>query len=204
VIVYVETNFLLELAYRQEKCSSCEEILKLAGDRAVTLALPAFSIAEARVTWQRRALERHAIRDSLQKQIRQISRSEPFRELQDQSQEVMAALVADIDESRERLEKVVWNMESGGIVTIPLTNEIITMARRHEILYSLSPQDALILESVLSHAENKPGLKCFVTQDSRAFANPSVKSELSRHECKVLVNFEDAVGYINNALRPPS
>jgi len=104
VIVYVETNFLLELAYLQERCSSCEEILSLAKAHAITLVLPAFSAAEARGTSHRRASERREFHSLLDKHIREISRSEPFRGLNDQSRDVVAALVAGGKESRERLE----------------------------------------------------------------------------------------------------
>ena len=41
MIVYVETNFLLELAYLQERCASCDEILRLANTGAINLVLPA-------------------------------------------------------------------------------------------------------------------------------------------------------------------
>jgi len=53
VIVYVETNFLLEIAYQQDECESCREILALARQGRVALAVPAFSLIEARQTWLR-------------------------------------------------------------------------------------------------------------------------------------------------------
>jgi len=198
VIVYVETNFLLELAYLQERCGSCEDILQLSKTHQITLALPAFSGAEARATWHRRASERREFHASLQKHIREISRSEPFRGLNDQSRDVVAALVAGGEESRERLEAAIQTIEADGVV-IPLTSEIMTMARWHELGYSLSPQDALVLASVRSHAEKETGVKCFATQDAKGFANPSVYDELSAVDCKVLVNFADAVAFIKNA-----
>ena len=202
MIVYVETNFLLELAYLQERCASCDEILQMAASDRINLILPAFSIAEARATWQRRASERREVHASLQKHIREISRSEPFRSLNEQSREVVAALVAHGEQARERLEEAVQAVERHGTI-VALSSEIVTVARVHEILYSLSPQDALVLESVRSHAEQAAGPKCFITQDVKGFANPSIYDELSRVQCKVLVNFTDAVAYIRSALEPP-
>jgi len=44
MIIYVESNFVLELAYLQEEHESCEEILNLAQEGKIGLVLPAYSI----------------------------------------------------------------------------------------------------------------------------------------------------------------
>ena len=46
MIVYVESNFILELAYLQEDHENCGRILKLAEAGKIQLILPAFAIAE--------------------------------------------------------------------------------------------------------------------------------------------------------------
>jgi len=79
VILYAETNFLLEVAYLQERSESCDAILALARQGSVSLVVPAFSIAEARTTWSVRLAERNVLlRDQLQPLIRQLSRSQQF------------------------------------------------------------------------------------------------------------------------------
>jgi predicted nucleic acid-binding protein len=200
VIVYVETNFLLELAYLQERCESCRAILELARGGAITLALPAVSAAEARATWSRRAADRREFHTALQKHIREISRSEPFRGLVDQSRDVLTALIAGAEESGNRLELAI---EAFGVdaTMIPLTGEIVRIARRYELAYSLTPQDAVVLASVRCHAETHAGQKVVVSQDAKGFAHPTVYDELAAVECKVLVNFDDALAYVRNALR---
>jgi predicted nucleic acid-binding protein len=202
VIVYVETNFLLELAYLQERCESCQAILELASSGAITMALPAISAAEARATWSRRAAERREFHTALQKHIREISRSEPFRELGNQSRDVLAALIASGEESRDRLERSIESLAVNATM-IPLTSEIVAIARWHESAYSLSPQDAVILASVRAHAETHAGQKLFVSQDAKGFAHPTVYDELAAVDCKVLVNFTDALAYVRDALRSP-
>jgi hypothetical protein len=47
VKVYVETNFVLELALEQAQHAECEEILRLAESKSVEIALPAFSFVES-------------------------------------------------------------------------------------------------------------------------------------------------------------
>ncbi|HEX8213826.1 MAG TPA: hypothetical protein VF584_26905 [Longimicrobium sp.] len=54
MIVYAESNFLLELAYLQEEHESCEEILALAESGRIRLLLPAFAVVEARMSGGRR------------------------------------------------------------------------------------------------------------------------------------------------------
>ena len=46
MIVYVESNFVLELAFLQEEYESCLELLHLAESQAMHLVLPAFSVGE--------------------------------------------------------------------------------------------------------------------------------------------------------------
>lgn len=149
-----------------------------------------------------RANERRDFHAALQRQIREISRSEPFRTLIDQSRDVLAALVAGGEESRDRLERTIDRFAASATM-IPLTSDIVAIARWHELAYSLTPQDAVVLASVRAHAETNAGQKVFVSQDAKGFANPTVYDELNAVECKVLVNFTDALAFIMNALRPP-
>lgn len=55
MIVYVESNFVLELAFLQEEHESCEELLSLSKSGDIHLVLPTFSIGEPYETWVRRS-----------------------------------------------------------------------------------------------------------------------------------------------------
>lgn len=46
MIIYVESNFVLELAFLQEQFESCEKILSICEKELGTLIVPAFSLAE--------------------------------------------------------------------------------------------------------------------------------------------------------------
>jgi hypothetical protein len=48
LIVYAETNFVLELALLQEQSASCEQLLAMAEQGTITLAVPAFCIVGER------------------------------------------------------------------------------------------------------------------------------------------------------------
>jgi predicted nucleic acid-binding protein len=205
VIVYVETNFLLEIAFQQESYESCEEILRLASSGSISLVLPACSVAEAYLGWHGINRRRRKFHAELQNHLREMSRSASFRGLVDQYRDVLDALIAGGEESRKRLIAAIASVESEG-ATIPVTALIIFMVGLHEDAYSLSPQDALVLASVKSHAEQRSGPKCFVTKDND-FNKPEIRDELGS-ECEVMMSFADAVAHIKNALRaegePPS
>ena len=200
MIVYVETNFLLELAYLQESCESCEEILQLAESRSISLVLPAFCISEAYLTWRRKNNERQKFHTQLQTYLQELSRSAPFRGLADQYREVMTALIAGSEESRDRLVAAIGRVEAAG-ETIPLTATVIYIAGSYEDAYALSPQDALVLASVKVDAEQRSGSQCFVTRD-RGFDKQKIREELrnERSECKVIFSFGDAVSHVRTVL----
>lgn len=199
MIVYVETNFLLELAYLQEDCESCVELLELAKSGAVSLVLPAFSLAEARLTWDRRSSERNTLQNQLQPIIRQLARSEPFRTLTESSRELLSALGASGETTRLRLEDAISTITSVGTV-LPLTAEITSRARVDELRLDLSPSDAVVYASVMLHLAAAPaGVKCFFNRD-KDFANPSVYDELAAYDCKPFVSFEKGLQFVRSKI----
>ncbi|MBV9496005.1 MAG: DUF4935 domain-containing protein [Acidobacteria bacterium] len=199
MIVYVETNFLLELAYLQEGCDSCKALVALGNSGKITLALPAVCAAEARTTWARRRSDRREFHTALQKHIREISRSKPLRGLIEQSRDLSRALLDSDEDSRRRLEEAIDAVAACGRV-IPLSQQILEMARWHELAFRLSPQDAVVLASVRADAETQGGPKVFVSQDAKGFAFPKVYAELGAVQCKVLVNFSDALARVKNSI----
>jgi predicted nucleic acid-binding protein len=198
VIVYVETNFLLELAFQQESYESCEQILRLASSGSISLVTPGCSVAEAYIAWHGINRRRRQFQVELQNHLREMSRSASYRGVVDQHRDVLDALVAGREESRNRLVAAIASIETDG-TTIPVTALMFAMVALDEEAHSLSPQDGLVLASVKSHAKKNDGPKCFVTKD-KDFNKPAIREELGA-ECEVLMNFDDAVGYIRNALQ---
>jgi predicted nucleic acid-binding protein len=198
VIFYVETNFLLEIAFQQESYESCEEILRLARSGSISLVLPACSVAEGYLGWYGINLRRQKFHAELQNHLREMSRSASYRGIADEYRNVLDALVAGREESRNRLVAAIASIETDG-ATIPVTAPMFAMVALDEEAHSLSPQDGLVLASVKSHARKNDGPKCFITKD-KDFNKPAIREELGA-ECEVLMNFDDAVGYIKNVLR---
>ncbi len=42
--------------------------------------------------------------------------------------------------------------------------------------------------------------KCFLTRNSKDFANPDVYEDLRAHNCKLLIYFDDGYGYVRSAV----
>lgn len=204
MIVYVETNFLLEVAYQQDGCESCRQILMLARQGKLTLIVPAFSLIEARQTWKRRNSERNALQTQLQPVIRQLARSEPFRTVTESSRELLAALLASGEDSRLRLEEAISALIADASV-LPFSTEIAARARQEELTFGLSPSDAVVYATVISHLEKTlPGPKCFLNRDSKGFANPSMDQQLALHDCKLIGSFEQGLAFIQSELTSQS
>ena len=69
MIVYVESNFVLELALLQGEHQSCDSIVSLAESLTIDLAIPAFSLAEPYDVWRRRNGERTELYERLIQQM---------------------------------------------------------------------------------------------------------------------------------------
>jgi predicted kinase len=80
MIVYVESNFVLEIALEQEQSSSAEAILKLAESDTIELAFPSFALSEPFSTIMHRNKERADLHQSLMVTLRQLQRSEPNKQ----------------------------------------------------------------------------------------------------------------------------
>lgn len=63
--IYVETNFVLELALMQEEYQSCENILEICSAGKAHLIVPAFCIAEPFETLVRRGKDRIKLAQNL-------------------------------------------------------------------------------------------------------------------------------------------
>jgi len=72
MIVYVETNFILELAFEQDQHQEANEILKLAESGKIDLVFPGFSISESLSKVTRRSRERDEFHKSLVRELQKL------------------------------------------------------------------------------------------------------------------------------------
>lgn len=198
MIAYMESNFVLELAFLREEHESCINLISLAESKGITLVLPAFSVGEPYEAWVRRAKQRKELANKLTTEIGELSRSKPYQAASQELHQLTALLVRSSDEEKRRLDDALDRiLNTTEIIPIGLTT--IRSAITFQNSRGLSPQDSIVYASILQHLATAPsGPRCFITKNSRDFSNPDIVSELAAYNCRLLTRFSNALGYIQN------
>lgn len=200
MIVYVETNFILELAYLRSTSDNCQRLVDLARESKISLVIPGFALVEARMAWQNIAKRRNRLHSEVRAELAELARSRPLIGIGEQSQTFITALVDTAQADRTRLENAISALAEYAMV-LPIDTESIAGAFQVEGRFGFSPQDALVYASIAAHLPKVPGIaKIFVTQNARDFFIPSVEQELNSHGCKLLTNFESAEAFVLNKI----
>ena len=200
MIVYVASNFLLEMAYVQGEHVSCDQIVTLSEKRKVVLALPALCLGEPYESWVRRSRNRRALLDQFVREIGELSRSQPYSTLLMESQGLTRTLIESGEAEKKRLDAVIDKVVDTAVL-LPIDRDTIKAALRLQGERSLSPQDAIVYASVLSHMIGQPSeTKCFLTKNSKDFANPDIYEDVRAYNCKLLTSFDNGLGYIQSQI----
>ena len=200
MIVYVESNFVLELAFLQEEHKSCEELLSLSESGDIHLVLPAFSIGEPYETWVRRSKQRQGLREQLSTTIGELSRSRRYQESSQEFQDLTNLLLSSVEQEKFRLDEILEKiLQTVNVIHINLS--IIREAIIFQKNLDLKPQDSIVYASIIEHLDTASGEhSCFITRDKDFFANSDIENELKNYNCKLLTKFTDGLGYIRNQL----
>ena len=194
--IYLESNFVLELALLQEQSASCEQILSLGEAGRVRLAVPAYSLAEPYETLVRRQRKRRKMKEALDGELRQLSRSAAYEDQLGRFRDLTALLISSADEEDRRLEEVRSRLiETADL--IPLEASVLAAVARYR---HFSPQDALVYSAVLAHLERdyaRPS--CFLNKD-KDFGDQDVLEELGGYNCKLFPRFDSGCQYILDRL----
>ena len=199
MIVYVESNFPLELARRQEESVAVEEILGLAEARRIELVFPQLAVLEPFGTLDRYASERNRLLADLQRQLTELSRSHSHHPLVANIQPLVATLATLRADETSRLENTVARMLGCGR-SLPLTGAVFGEAVAAEQRLDLSPQDAIVFATIVADltALAQPGETCFVSRNSKDFF--AARPELLRWSCRYIASFTDALGFVRSRL----
>jgi predicted nucleic acid-binding protein len=195
--VYVETNFILELAFVQDEREKCERILELCESGRAALVLPAFCLAESYEMLGRRAKRRRQIENDLKEELRQLERSEPYKDEIDALRGVTGLLVRSAAEDDRRLTAVLERTSRIAAI-IPLEADIISNIRVCRETYRLEPQDLIVYLSVQRHLASAGGEEsCFIVRDKH-FADPDIIETLAKRGCKMLFSFAEGCLYMED------
>lgn len=198
--IYVETNFVLELVFEQEQHSSCEQILTLCESNQAHLVIPAYSLAEPHEKLTRQTINRKELQRNLEKELRELARTASYSEQVSHFQKMTSLLVKSNEEEKQRFinyrDKLLKLAE-----IIPLSIDILKNAATYESPYDLSPQDALVYASVITHLhQTKPPVSCFLNKNSKDFDNPDIVDELGKNNCKMIPRFDQGYKFIQTRL----
>lgn len=198
--VYVESNFVLELALEQEQCESCEQLIKLASTGSIRLVIPAFSLAEPHIALMRKSSDRSRLSAELQKHLSELARSKPYREAPGNFSELVAVLVRSAEREREGLERAIETILKTAVV-IPLDSEMLYRGSGIQVGLDMSAQDSIVLASIVAHlVETKPPESCFLNRNTKDFDDPIVREMLADLGCKFFARFDHGLRYIEASL----
>ena len=201
--IYVETNFVLELALDQEQRESCEQILSLCEKGKAQLIIPAYSFAEPYEMLRRHHEERKRLKKALDRELQQLIRTELYRSWLSDLQSLTTLLIDSADDEAKRFDATRSRLLRISEI-IPLTAQILGEVARNQKVHALSPQDALVYTSVLQHLKQGVSAQgCFLNKD-RDFNDPDIVEELSTYNCKLLPRFDSGYEFILHSISQAS
>ncbi|MCY2934592.1 MAG: PIN domain-containing protein [Planctomycetota bacterium] len=197
ICTYLETNFILELAFAQEQNESCKAILALAESGTIKLVLPAFSFGECFETLGRRIKEKNVLQKQINTQTKQLERSQNYKRELQQLEDFTSLLVRINEEDQNRLDSILSRM-IGVSEIIPLDKDVVQVANLYRKQFKLEAQDSIVFASIISHLKSsKPSKRCFLNRNSRDFDDPDIRQALSDHDCKLLFDFDSGIQFIS-------
>ncbi len=194
--IYVETNFVLELALLQEQYRSCEDVLALCEAQRAQLVVPAYALVEPHETLVRRHQLRKRMKRDLDVELRLLGRTATYAQRLDDFRSVTSLLLDSSAEEARRLQGTISRMIEIAQV-VPVDTSLLMSASENQVSHSLAPQDALILASVLHHLRQSTAkISCFLNRNTKDFEDPDIIKKLARYNCKLLPRFDSGFRFV--------
>jgi hypothetical protein len=201
VIVYLETNFLFELATGRDTNDSCVSLLQWCREEQIALRIPAHALLETRTALRRRAAIQTGVARDLQDQHRDVDRART-RDLADLYLTAAQHLKNSADVERQYLMSL--SEELLHLATIlPTDREVLLHSERFRIAKVLTGDgDLLNFASIIRDLDlRKSGgdvaQSMFITGDAD-FAN--VRQWLQPYSCDLLTSYSAAVARLKGQL----
>ena len=199
--LFVETNFVLELALQQGEWFACETLMGLAERGRITLTMPAYCVGEPYETLIRRGKQRRAMVDALSNEVRQLARSEPNRDLPDRSRELIRSLIEASDRELTRLNEVLTRILAIGSL-LATDRDVVMEALGAQSSLRLGPQDSIVYAAVRRSVVSATGPKCFANRNTKDFLLPQIVDEFHEHDCRIVGSFAEALAWTESPQVP--
>jgi predicted nucleic acid-binding protein len=205
VIVYIESNFVLEIALEQEQSSAARSILSLAENHQIELAYPSFVLSEPFESVMRASRERNTLQKSLVNVLNNLKRSEPHKHIMLNTEPTMTALKNAHLRQIELLHDTFSQLMNVGRC-IHLDGSNFREALSYQYSLNLSPQDSIIYVAIVADLKKQPAqdAKCFLSRDRKAFgdaSDPSIKIELGKYNCRYIASFTQGLDFLYSSLK---
>ncbi len=166
----------------------------------VNLILPAYSLVEPYETLHRRKTDRIKIKEVLDKELKQIARSEFFKSESGDLSRLSKLLTHSVNEDVTNFEHVQFRLLNSADL-IPLDTKVVENASRYQENYKFSKQDAIVFSSVLVHLESAHYQRSlFLNRNSRDFGDVDVLAHLRNLNCDLVTQFDEGYQLILNSL----
>lgn len=204
MIIYVETNFLLELTFGQSEATFCNEIMELCRIGKATLAIPAYSFVEPNEKLIRQAMQRKKLQNDINTEISQISRSTENQAHLPSMKQTSSLFVKISEEDRKRFMQYKTELVEIAEV-IPLSKSVLEEAFQYEEKNTLGPQDSVVYASICEHLENnRPEVSCFLNKNKKDFDDPDIVETLKNLNCTYISRFENGLRFVSSYLSSTS
>ena len=198
MIVYVESNFLVELVFLQHESDSCETLRAMAESGKIELRVPSFAVVEAADLIRKTHNERQRLVTDL---VSQVARSAHLHS----SAEPLERLKLDFAESvrveEQRLLSIRKFIRRHATI-IPFDRDALDSSIFfHETEIVEGRADAWILASIIADARevrDAGGQSVFVTKDKKDFNKSELLPHLKAVRCKLLLSFADCVAFLHH------
>ena len=181
MIVYVESNFVLEMVLRQRDAGPAEQILELAEKGKIELAFPSFALCEPFWTINRRERDQERLSKLLEGMIDQLP----------------TLLANAAKKEKDNLWTTVNRLINAGR-PIETNSDCLRQALDYQKRFDLSQQDSIIYSAVTANMQRRPfaETKCFISTNYKDFKDPAIISELNSYNCRYEQSFGKGLNFI--------
>lgn len=190
--VYVESNFVLDLALKQEETVACEELLRLAESRTIELVLPAYALIEPNETVVRRQRDWASFRNQQDKLVTEHRRSTAMANVAARNREASGLLLTAEQELTRRYAEIRGKLLACAEL-IPIDHPAIREAEQFRTEFGLRLPDALMLASVLADTARRPSQSLFLNRNTSDFDDKAIITRLRERDCKFVRSFADGL-----------
>jgi len=205
MIVYVESNFILEIALEQKESKEARAILSLAEIGKIQLSFPDFALSEPFTSILQLKSQRESFNASSQITLKQLKQSE----LSEMHNQVISALppvmnlltqlwIRELDILHSTVELM---LEVGQSIQTNAAN--FKQALMYQGQLGLQPKDSIIYSSVIADLRRQTNEidKCFLNRNIKDFNDPDIITELRSFNCHYVGSFTQGLNYLQHKLR---